>query len=410
MSKRKIIIYQPQISNNHSFKSSLIILLTCLTGWFYFAINSSVARATTKTIHPLEITQPDPLLPSTRDKRPLTTLEKRKIAQEIAKIEQKAQAALTAGNSQQAFSLWFRALRLQREVDPLAEIAALGRIGEIAWQENRGGDLRAIARRLDNIQAKVSSENRPNLPLLRQLGIAYRKTRYLDKAIAVYRTILKTDTPYNNLRQNKLNTLQILGKLYLAIFDYTQAESIYQQLLTNTKSQQQREIYLQQLANIYNRTRQFNLAIATQQKLIERYQQSKQINKLAKTQIAIAENYQLLNQISPATKYYQQASKTALKTQQYALATEALTKLAELYQQSDRPKKALQTYQQLALVQQKSDNYYGLIDTYDRLGKIYLSSDNYSQAKVSWEQGLKLAKFLNYRDKYFSDRLKMVNN
>lgn len=397
------------MSNSRLKSSLIIILLTCLTGFVDFALNCSLVRAETKISHPLETTQPDPLLPSTKNKRPLTVLEKKRIKQAIIKLEQEAQAALRARNLEQAFSLWFRELRLQREVDSLAEIAALGRIGAIAWQENRDVDLRAIAKRLDAIQSEATTENEANPTLLKQIGLAYRKTRYLDKAIAIYQTILTINQPHN-LRQNKLNIRQILGELYLKTFDYTQAESIYKQLLAKTKSNQQQEIYLNHLATIYERTKQFNLAIITKQRLLDRYQQTKQINKLASTQIAIAENYQLLENIAQAAEYYRQASDTSLTTQQYAVATEALNKLAELYQERDLLQYALQTYQQLALVQQKSYNYYGLMDTYDRLGKIYLSADNYSQAEASWRQGLELAKLLNYRNKYFSDRLKMVNN
>ena len=392
-----------------SFKSPLlIILLTYLTGIIYVDFSCTVVAAETKVFDPLETIKSDPLLPPKRTERPLTTFEKNRIKRGIVNIEREAQAALAAGKTESAFSLWYRALRLQREVSTSAEIAALGRVGAIAWQENRGADLRAIAERLLAIQQEVTAKSKYNLTLLNQLGTAYRKTRYIDWAIAVYQTILAQGKSSSS-PQNELNNLQVLGELHLAIFDYSKAEAIYQKLLVNAKTDRQQLQYLNSLTTIYDRTQQFKQAISTKKQLLAKYQQTKQVDQLAAMQIAIAEDYQLLENIPQAARHYQQASTIASQTQQYAVATEALTKLAELYLESDRLKDTLQTYQQLAQIQQKSYNYYGLMDTYDRLGKIYLSSDDYSQARASWQQGLKLAKFLNYRDKYFSDRIEMVN-
>lgn len=393
---------------NSIFKSPALIILFYLTATLYFDLSCTIVGAETKVLHSLETIKPDPLLPPKRKERPLTLFEKNRIKRGIVKIERAAQAAFAAGNIEPAFSLWYRALRLQREVDTLAEVAALGRVGAIAWQENRGADLRAIAERLGAIQQQATVEGKSDLTLLNQLATAYRKTRYIDRAIAVYQTILAIDRASDSLT-NELNHLQILGELHLAIFDYTQAEAVYQKLLAHAQTSSQQESYLDRLTTIYDRTKQFERAIISKKKLLAKYKQTKRNHELAAMQIAIADNYQLLENTPQATKYYQQAATAAAQIQHFAIATEALTKLAELYQKSDRLQDTLQTYQQLAQVQQKSYNYYGLMDTYDRLGKIYLSSDDYPQARASWQQGLRLAKFLNYRDKYFSDRIKMVN-
>ena len=73
--------------------------------------------------------------------------------------------------------------------------------------------------------------------------------------------------------------------------------------------------YLQTLANIYDRTTQTKLAIATKNKLIQSYTAANKTAKLAKLELAIADDYQTLNQASEAVAAYNQAFELASENQ-----------------------------------------------------------------------------------------------
>jgi len=396
-----------------------IILLTCITGIIFLKPSFAIAASQTELFNPLTSNKSDPLLPLGSEKRPLTSFEKYRIEQEIIKLNKQAQAKLKAGKINQAFNFWYRQLRLTRAIDPLKEVVSLGNVGAIAWSQNRGIDTRIIANRLTTIEQEASAANKLTPLLSNKLAVAYQQVRYPDQAINIYRQILINSKKRNNLEAIQKN-LEVLGKLYLARFDYVKAANIYQELLTlasskNNKNNQlnlsdnQEETYLNNLIDIYNHTSQTNKAISTKQRLIEKYTNTKRTKKLAESKIAIALDYQLLAQPEMAIKSYQQAFNSASATQQLAIASEALTKLAELYQQSDRSNDALQTYDKLIKVQKQSDNSYGLMDTYDRLGQIYWQLDDYAQAKTAFQQGLKLAESLNYKIKYFNNRINQVD-
>jgi hypothetical protein len=48
------------------------------------------------------------------------------------------------------------------------------------------------------------------------------------------------------------------------------------------------------------------------------------------------------------------------------------------------------------------------METYDQMGQIYLSQKNYSQAIVSFNQGLVLARQLNFRQEYFQAQIQQA--
>ncbi|MGL6338780.1 MAG: tetratricopeptide repeat protein, partial [Waterburya sp.] len=255
---------------------------------------------------------------------------------------------------------------------------------------------------------EITTKKKFTPELLDKLAKAYQQVRYLDQAVNIYQQILTNTKKKNNpIAQEK--TLQILGQLYLARFDYQSAADIYQELLTLSKQQSREQnqvnIYLDTLSDIYERTEQIDKAIATRKSLIQKYNAAKKINKIPALEIAIARNYESLKQLESAIKTYNNGIKIALQTQQLAIASEALNRLGKLYQQSDRVNLAISTYNKLLQVQQQTYNYYGLIDTYDTLGKIHLKLKQKSQAKQYFQQGLETAKFLNYRIEYFNNQI-----
>lgn len=401
---------------NNSFKLNLftIIGLNLIVNIVDLGSIQLLATAQTNNTNSLEIPLDDPLLPSPKINRDLSPLEIRRVKQEVTKINQEATAELAIGNQELAFQLWFRELRLQRALGREAEVIALGRIGNIAWQQNRGLELREIAERLITIEQKAQTENNLNNEFLNAIGVAYQQIKYLDQAINIYKIILEEVRKQNDLVAEQ-NNLELLGKLYLAKFDYLSAALIYEELLTLVQNNLAREenskrieTYLIELVEIYHRLEQPEAAIKSQKQLIDQYITEGRINSVATLKIAVGNDYQNLQQPQLASQYYQEAYTLAQSLQQVALAADALTQLAILYQQENQLQLAISTYQQLIDTEQKADNFYGLMNAYDNLGNIYLEIEDYSQALVSFEAGLAIAESLNYRIDYFIDKIQQV--
>ena len=384
------------------------LLLSCFWGITSLFSVQSITLTQTEPFNPLEAIKSDPVIPSGSGQRDLTSFEKYRIEKTIAELNQAATAELAQGNADQAFKLWYRQLRLTRTLDTIAEIKALGKIGEIAWEENRGADVRNIAQRLITIQEEITAKKPLSPNLLNEFAIAYQQVRYLDRVIAIYQQILTNSRKTNSSIAEQKN-LETLGKLYLARFDYQQAAKIYQQLLTfdgqKTESRNKKQFYLDTLIDIYDRTDQTKKAIATRKHLIKQYSATQQTNKIPAIKNAIARDYETLNQTDKAIKAYHQVVTMASQTQQLAIASDALTRLAELYQQTERTDDAIATYANLIKVQQQTYNYYGLVNTYDTLGKIYLNLNQRTQAKLYFQAGLELAKPLDYKVKYFNNQI-----
>ena len=376
------------------------------------------ALSQNQSANPLErkIDQRDPVIPSGYGKRELSSFEIYRIKKMIAELAQSAQAELQQGNQDQAFELWYRQLKLTRAISAEAEIKALGDIGAIAWQENRGLDLRNIAERLISLEGEISAKKPLSLDLLEKFATAYQQVRYLDQAIEIQTKITKVSRRKDNYNLAvERSNFEVLGKLYLAKFDYQNAAKVYQTLLSLTDEQNpefpsknKADLYLRSLINIYDRTGQTNQAITTKQHLIEHYTTTKKLNKIAKLKMAIARDYETLNKIPKAIEAYNLTWKMADQNQQLAIASDALTRLGELHQGRGQVPQAISAYTNLIEIQQQSYNYYGLINTYDTLGKIYLKSNQKIKAKQSFQRALELAQSLNYKVDYFNNQIKQV--
>ncbi len=410
-------------------KLVVIFLLFCLS-YCYLESQKSFVLAQTENSNPLEDTISDPLLPSQEIDRALSPLEKKRIRKAIVNLDAQAQAKLAAGNQDTAFVLWYRVLRLQRNLGRQEEINALGRIGEIAWQQNRPQNLKNISDRLLTIQTQATTENTLDRQLLSSLGKAYQQIRYLDRAVIIYQEILKNNQQADDFSAEKL-TLETLGKLYLAQFSYPQAANIYEELLKSVQtpenknypqiannsenkltnnSLQEEEIYLTQLAEIYDRSSQPAKALKIKQQLVEKYLEHQKTEKLAALKISIALDNQALKQPEKARNNYQDAFALAWSLQQLALAIESLQRLALLYQEYQQFTAALKIYQELIKVEQQAYDYYGLLNTYDQIGQIHWQLKNQAQALDAFKQGLNLAKSLNYRVDYFTEKIEQSKN
>lgn len=376
--------------------------------------------------NPLEITTPDPLLPQLA--RPLSTSEKLRLRAALDKLNQQATASFAAGDTEKAFAIWSRELRLRRTLGIGEEIPALGRVGEIAWQENRRLELNAITRRLQEIGQqiqvlpldKTTKKDRqqqsqaftpPSLAVLNSLAIAFQQVREPRSAIAVYERILAIHRQQQNSTAIE-TTLRTLAELHLSWFNYPPAAVAYEQLLQNATERGDRlEIiyYLQQLNYVYEQARQYQQALAVKQRLAEIYQQQQQNDLLPALQLDIGANYEAIGQLKQAFTSYRQAYTTAWELQQYAQASDALRQMVRLYRSQQQTDAALQTSQILLESDRLATNFYGMMNTYDQIGQINLTRGNYDRALTAFQQGLKLAQQLKYQEDYFTQQIQQID-
>ena len=386
---------------NLSFRTLRIIIITYYLGVAALIVTPKAAIA--QHVDPLLLDSKDSLIPIGYGRRELSSFEKYRIKKEIAKLDQAAKNELDRNKIDSAMKLWYRRLRLTRIVDTKAEIEALGKVGAIAWSENRSVDVRNIANRLIAIQTEKGTDKKLSSSLLVPLATAYEKVRYLDKAAAIYQQILA------NNKKSKPKTLEKLGELYLGIFDYDNASKVYQKLLAEATSKEQKQLHLKALIEIYHNTEKHSKAIAARKQLIQQYTTDNKNNKIPALEIAIAQGYQTIKQIDKALQAYDRAFKKASDTKQIAIARDASLGKARLHQQIGNTEQAVNTYNKLLAIEQQTYNYYGLINTYDTIGKIYLKSGQKKKAKQSFKLGLEQAQKLNYKVDYFRDRLKSLS-
>jgi tetratricopeptide (TPR) repeat protein len=361
--------------------------------------------------NPLEITEPDPLLPTLVVDRPLSPQERSVLAAALDELQAEAEATFAAGDITGALEIWNRELRLRRVLGVEQEVASLSRVGEVAWRENQTTEVRIITQRLQEIQQEVQAQSPTNFELLLSIAKAHQNMRAIDSALAAYEQIL-AQARLQQDRTAEKNTLLAMGELHLAWFDYVNAAATYQELLALAEADGdalKQEEYLGQLAYIYQQDNQPEQAIAVQQRLVEVYQRRQEFAEIPPLKLAIADAYVTLGRPDLAAPSYQEAFATARSTQQYAYASDALQRLANLYQSLDRIDDALTVYQLLIDVEQQSYNTYGMMETYDQIGQLHRAQGNTNQAIAAFRRGLELAQQLNYRVSYFTDQIQQIS-
>lgn len=347
---------------------------------------------------PLESTTPDPLLPSID--RPLTSFERYRLQKAIAALDAQAQAKLAIGLVDEAFALWYEELRLQRALGLAEELTALGRVGAIAWSENRPEDASIISDRLETIEQELP----PDSPFWLDLGKAYQQLRKWAEAINIYEQLLTQSEDQKEILDN-------LGELYLARFDYNNAARVYTELLEIARLQSDtfaESNYLQKLAEIYSEISNPENAVIIKEQLVTTYTDNQQLTDLALLRLSLGLDYQALNEITLASQNYQEAFTIAWSQQQYGLAAEAKAHQANLYHSSGELEQALQIYQELVEIYQQSYNLYGLMTTYDQIAKIYTAQNKYNEALIALERGLEVAQSLNYEQAYFESQIAQI--
>ncbi len=400
----------------------------------------SIARAQTNSSsfdrfspNPLEITAPDPLTPATES---LTASQREELTAALEKLNLEAAAKLQAGDGIGAFEIWFRELRLRRYLGPETEIAALSRVGNVAWSNGKTLELQLITQRLQAIQKQVQSQVPVNEDLLQALAAAFQQVRAKDPTVEVYQQMLdRARDRQDILAQGQL--LKTLGSIHVNWLSYGKAAAVYEELaaliqenralfasnaaVPNTRlvagngapPQQQTpptEVdSLRQLAYIYQQSKQPLKAIEAREKLTSVYVNQQTPALIPPLKIAIAADYETLGKINLASQYYQEAYNLAVPLQQFAHASEALEKLALLYRAQQQWDATLRIYQMQLLLEQRAYNLYGLMNTYDNIGQVHQEMKAFDRALEAYQKGLAIAQKLGHRQEYFTRKINKVN-
>jgi len=383
--------------------------------------------------NPLEITTPDPLTPTSES---LSSTQRDELSAALDGLNLEAVAKQQAGDGVGAFEIWFRELRIRRYLGPAAEIAALSRVGSVAWSSGKTLELKFITQRLQAIQKQVKSQVPANTELLPALAAAFQQVRAKGPTVEVYQQIL------DNARQredilDQGQTLKAIGQIHINWLSYDKAAPVYEELATLI--QENRALFatnsavtnptvtagngappqpvtpptevdaLRQLAYVYQQSKQPLKAIAAREKLTAVYVNLQNPSAIPPLKIAIAADYQSLGQINLAAQYYQEAYNLAVPIQQYAQASEALEKLALLYRSQKQWEPTLRIYKMQLLLEERADNLYGLMNAYDNIGQVYQEMKDYNKALESYQKGLEVAKRLGHRQEYFARKIQKVN-
>ncbi len=380
--------------------------------------------------NPLEITEPDPLLPYDYKDRPLTTQERKEITAAADRLALRGAAQFQQGDAIGAFESWNRELRLRRVAGPLAaEVRALGRVGDVAWRANNLTQLRYITLRLDDIWKLTKPSPNASKPddrqtkigesvsipdrtqLWQELGLAYQLVRLPKSATQVYEELL-TDARQRDNAYLLEATLIALGQVQMGWFDYAGATKTYEELLERSQARNDlfnEPIYLNQLAYITEQAKQPEQAINYQEQLVNFYQKTNNPQPIPALNIKIADNYRRLKRLEQAEANYQLAYQLAQTQLQFANAGDALRKLGDLYRENNRLEAALRMYSFLVIVEQQAYNTYGVMTAYDQLGQLYTQQKQYPEAIAAFQKGLEIARQLKNREDYFVSQIEKVS-
>ncbi len=388
---------------------------------------------------PLSDRVPDPLLPMLAVERELSPLELSALAIDLAQLDQKAQQRLAAGEPDQAFELWRRSLRLRRLLGPFEEFAAIQKIAEVAWQQQRPEDVQLLTLRTRQIWRTIQAaldlpiepefgalpidESAPasllvsgsptsNLEVLTALAQTFTTLRDIDSAVAVYEQLIALTAAQPSVPSTQITAQKVsLAKLHLAWFQFAEAADVYLELLKSARDTGDvvsERAYLEQLVYSYQQANALTNAVRAQTDLIGLYQSQGEVEKLPQLLVAIAQNYRTLNLPKTAIEYYRSAYSAAQSFQQFSFSAQVLKDLGGLYRSLALTNEAIGAYSLLIPVERQAYNSYGVMNAYDNIGQLQRRQGNLQAAFQAFEQALVIARNLNLREDYFIEQIGSV--
>ncbi|MEL7511046.1 MAG: tetratricopeptide repeat protein [Cyanobacteria bacterium J06554_3] len=383
---------------------------------------------------PLEEEPRDLILPRLRVNRPYSPLELQAIERRLDRLNQIASEQLSQGETDTAFELWQRELKLRRVLGTQAEFTAIQRVAALAWEQQRAIEVRLLTLRTreiweavkmslgeppaegfgsgepsDPADSLISGAATVDIETLAALAQTFETLRDIDSTVEVYQQVIELSAG-----RNEEQTLQqeSLAELHLEWFQFADAADVYLTLLSKARSSgdSATEIaYLEQLVYSYEQADALLEAARAQTDLVALYQGQGEAEKLPGLLVATAQNYRTLDLTDSAIEYYRAAYSAAQRFEQFSFSAQVLTDLGSLYESLDRPDDALGAYTLLVPVEQQAYNDYGMMNAYDSIGQLQRQQGNDREAFIAFQQGLAIADKLNIRQDYFIEQIDSVS-
>ena len=181
---------------------------------------------------PLEEEPRDPLLPTVVVDRPLSPLELYALELELFQLDAEARALLLAEQPDEAFELWIREVQLRRVFGLEAELEALSRIGQQAWNSQRSQEVRLMSVRLERIwEAEKESAT---LERVETIATIAQTLRMRDTSTEIYQQLIDMTAADTTTQQG---WVVVLAAHYLQWFDFENAAQLYTQLIDRAEIQ-----------------------------------------------------------------------------------------------------------------------------------------------------------------------------
>ncbi|MEL6385539.1 MAG: hypothetical protein AAFQ89_24380, partial [Cyanobacteria bacterium J06626_18] len=307
-----------------------------------------------------ELTEPrDPLLPELPVMRRLSPLEKVELEAALDELAAEAERLHFQGETDLAFQVWMREVRLRRVLGYEAEIQAMQRVGLRAWEDSRSQETQLLTLRLRQIQTELLNQEPLDIPLLESVAATFEVLRDIDSAIAVYETLIVRAAQAGD-QEERQRLLENLANLQESWFRFEVAGETYQSLLVaNSGKDPVKQVqYLQGAIRNYQDAGELRTTVGLQRRLLAQYQTTSTVQPIPALLLAIARNYRDLEDLPQARTYYLTAHSTAFGQNQTNIAREAVEDLTEIYTVLERPNDVLYLYQQQIALDRLSYNGY----------------------------------------------------
>ena len=350
-------------------------------------------------LNPLAAEPRDPLLPTTAVERPLSPLELYDLEVALFQLDAQAQALLLAGQPDEAFALWMREVQLRRVFGIEAELEALNRIRQQAWNAQRSQEIRLMAVRLKRIWEMEKAT--ASLERVEIIATIAQTLRMRDTSTEIYQQLIEMTTADPADQQD---WKAILAAHYLQWFQFDNAVPLYTQLADRAKAAGntlEHTQYLKDLIYSYQESKKYAQALPVQTELLRLYRATGQSEFEPPLEIDMARNFRALGANPQAVEYYNLAYVTAQRLQLYGHVSTVLRELGDLYAEQGLNNEALTMYNLLVRAEQQAYNQHGILEAYDRLGQLYLKVGDTSNALVAFRAGVAFSESLKYREAYF---------
>lgn len=351
----------------------------------------------------------DPLLPTFPIRRQLSPLEKLELETQLDQLATQAETAYQLGETDRAFEIWMREVRLRRILGDGEELAAIRRVGVRVWEADRTQIAQLLTLRLEEIQADLLSPAASDLDLVEALAVAFEGLQDIDSALTVYNTLLDSATQADDVVR-QIQLLERMGDLQSRWFRFESAAASYNRLLNllGGSTPSRRSVYLEQAIYTHENAGQLARAIAFQQELLRYYDGQGNLGARVPLQLAIARNYRDVERFDLAWVYYQSTYSLALELKHMGYARDVLADLTEIYGVLERPADVQYLLEQQLAVERLSYGGYGIMTVFAQLGQFHEVQGDIAAAIAAYREGLILATYLNHRQAFFLNRIQRL--